>query len=144
MKYLITVLALFMSGCLATPDRALPEPVRFTLNEEVSWIWKPPLAAAQKVIFAPGVYHASRRDSEGFYLVPPKGAYKVQLKGREPLDGSGGLYLPDDISKGPTIFMYDPGATTAVNGIVMMKPGSDKMFRLNAWGPSEVAAKFKR
>ena len=142
MKYILCLLiAALLSGCVSTADRSIPS-VSFILEREISWTAHA-LMGDETYYFQPGIYISTNRDSEGYYLIPPGGTFISKFKNGKTADIKGGIYLPDDSQKGINIFLYDPGYTTAANGIVLSRPASGKMIRLKSWGPSELVSDFR-
>lgn len=133
-----------MCGCFGGARYDLPKAEKFVLEKDISWKSKPLIAPTETITAAAGSYLATRRDSKGYYLVPPKGALKASSQYIAPFELKGGIYLPDDASKGINVFFYSFGTSVAINGVIMTSPPSDMMIRGNSWGPSELVAAFKR
>jgi hypothetical protein len=144
MKYLHLFLSIILCGCFSSASQDLPRTEKFILEREISWSSKPLIAPKETFTAAAGTYLATRRDSQGYFLIPPKGALKSSSKYLAPVELKGGIYLPDNASRGINVFVYDYGASVAINGAIMSRPPSDLMIRLNAWGPSDHVSAFKR
>lgn len=144
MRYLHLFLSTILCGCFSSASHDLPKAEKFVLEREISWSSKPLIAPTSTYTAAAGTYLATRRDSQGYFLVPPKGAFKASSKYLNPLEVKGGIYLPDDASRGINLFTYGYGSSVVINGVIMTSPPSDLMIRANAWGPSELVSEFKR
>jgi hypothetical protein len=144
MRYVLLLLSTILCGCFSSASHDLSRTEKFVLDREISWNSKPLIAPLETYTAAAGTYIATRRDSQGYFLIPPKGALKSSSKYLKPKELNGGIYLPDDASRGINVFIYDYGGSLAVNGLIMTRPPSDLMIRTNAWGPSDLVSAFKR
>lgn len=144
MRYLHLFLSTILCGCFSSASHDLSKTEKFVLEREISWNSKPLIAPTETYTAAAGTYIATRRDSQGYFLVPPKGALKASSQYLKPIEVKGGIYLPDDASRGINVFIYSYEYSAVVNGIIMRSPPSDLMIRANAWGPSGLVSAFKR
>ena len=133
-----------LTGCVSTGNKPIAQ-ASFKLDKEISWTASPPLGSPTTFYFSPGIYISNRRDSEGYYLIPPEGGFTLKRSDGKIFKGGGGVYLPDDPKKGINIFSYfNPYGQTAVSGMIINVNGSEEMLRMRVWGPPELVYAFKK
>ncbi len=125
-RIILATFVIMLVGCVSTGHQRVDLAV-FRLSRDISWTSKP-LGFEETIYFGSGIYTSTQRDAEGYYLFSESGTIKVQPKGKDPVYVRGGVYLPDDASKGINVF-------TVIGS---------SLVRKREWGPTEFVYHFER